>query len=59
MQALSLVHVQKLLLDIKSARLYAACVVVFMVGLRRGALLALRWQDVDLTTGSCISSRLW
>jgi integrase len=32
-------------------RLYAAYLTLFMAGIRRGELLGLRWQDVDLTTG--------
>jgi integrase len=32
-------------------RLGAAILLAFTTGLRRGELLALRWQDIDLTTG--------
>jgi integrase len=32
-------------------RLYAAYLTLFMMGHRRGELLGLRWQDVDLTAG--------
>jgi integrase len=37
----------QLLPTLKGHRLYAALLTLFMVGLRRGELLGLRWQDVD------------
>jgi integrase len=36
---------------LQSDRLYAAFLTLFMIGLRRGELLGLRWQDVDLNAG--------
>jgi integrase len=41
----------QLLPALQGDRLYAAYLTLFMVGLRRGELLGLRWQDVDLATG--------
>ncbi len=32
-------------------RLYAAFLMLFMMGLRRGEMLGLRWQDIDLKAG--------
>src|SRR5262249_18111683 len=37
----------QLLPTLKGHRLYAAFVMVFMLGLRRDEILGLRWQDVD------------
>src|SRR5262249_50976855 len=39
----------RLLPAIQGHRLYAAFLTAFMVGLRRGELLGLRWQDIDWT----------
>lgn len=39
---------RRLLAAAKDTRLYALYVVLSMVGLRRGEVLALRWEDVDL-----------
>jgi len=41
----------QLLSALQSDRLYAAFLTFFMTGLRRGELLGLRWQDVDLNAG--------
>jgi integrase len=41
----------QLLPTLQHDRLYAAYLTLFMTGLRRGELLGLRWQDVDLAAG--------
>jgi integrase len=41
----------QLLPALKGDRLYAAFLTLFMMGLRRGELLGLRWQDVDINAG--------
>lgn len=50
-QPLTLDEVNRLLAVIKEDRLYPAILLEFGTGLRRGELLALRWQDVDLQAG--------
>jgi integrase len=42
---------RQLLPALQNDRLYAAYLTLFMVGLRRGELLGLRWQDIDLNAG--------
>ena len=52
MQTLTIEQVMMQLLPaLQGDRLYAAFLTVFMVGLRRGELLGLRWQDIDLNVG--------
>lgn len=52
MQTLSLEHLKtRLLPALAEDRLGAAIFLAFATGLRRGELLALRWQDVDLQAG--------
>jgi integrase len=52
MRTLTIKQVTAQLLSVlQGDRLYAAFLTFFMTGLRRGELLGLRWQDVDLTAG--------
>lgn len=50
-QPLTLDQVSQLLAAIREDRFYPAILLEFSTGLRRGELLALRWQDVDLPAG--------
>jgi integrase len=47
-QPLSLEEVRHLLSAIADHRLFPAILLGLSIGVRRGELLALRWQDVDL-----------
>jgi integrase len=51
MQTLHDEQAGRLLAAASTTRLYAPLVVALATGLRRGELLALRWQDINLTTG--------
>lgn len=51
MQTLSDEAAGRLLATASTTRLYVPIVLALATGLRRGELLALRWQDIDLATG--------
>src|SRR5216683_1935961 len=52
MRTLTIAQVTTQLLSaLQGDRLYAAYLTFFMTGLRRGELLGLRWQDVDMNAG--------
>jgi len=50
-------QITQFLISVRDHRDYAAFVLEFSSGLRRGELLALRWQDIDLETGECKITR--
>jgi integrase len=51
-RGLSIVQTRQVLKAAKGERLYALYVLALCLGLRRGELLGLRWQDADLETGT-------
>jgi integrase len=51
-RGLSVVQARRVLHAAKGERLYALYVLALCLGLRRGELLGLRWQDADLETGT-------
>jgi integrase len=52
MMPLSLLEVRRFLDVVAEDRFYALYVLALSTGMREGELLALRWQDVDLTRGT-------
>jgi integrase len=51
MQTLTDEEAARLLAAAATTRIYVPIVLALATGLRRGELLALRWQDIDLTAG--------
>ena len=51
-RGLSVAQARQVLWAAKSERLYALYVLALCLGLRRGELLGLRWEDIDLDTGT-------
>jgi integrase len=49
----------KLLPALQGHRLYAAFLALFMLGLRRGKVLGVRWQISTGRSGGCTSGRPW
>ena len=50
-------EVGKLMAAVGGSRLYLPVVLALTTGMRRGEILALRWQDVDYKTGECRVAR--
>src|SRR5680860_1399843 len=50
-------EVGKLMAAVGGSRLYLPVVLALTTGMRRGEILALRWQDVDHKTGECRVAR--
>jgi Phage integrase, N-terminal SAM-like domain len=50
-RGLSIVQARRVLKAAKDERLYALYVLALCLGLRRGELLGLRWEDIDLDSG--------
>ena len=51
-RGLSIAQARQVLRAAKSERLYALYVLALCLGLRRGELLGLRWEDIDLDAGT-------
>jgi integrase len=51
-RGLSLAQARRVLRAAKTERLYALYVLALCLGLRRGELLGLRWEDIDLDAGT-------
>jgi integrase len=51
-RGLSLTQARRVLRAAKTGRLYALYVLALCLGLRRGELLGLRWEDIDLDAGT-------
>ena len=51
-RGLSLAQARRVLRAAKTERLYALYVLALCLGLRRGELLGLRWEDIDLDAGA-------
>jgi integrase len=51
-RGLSIVQTRRVLKAAKGERLYALYVLALCLGLRRGELLGLRWEDIDLDSGT-------
>jgi len=57
MRALDGLETTKLLRRVTGTRLYMPVLIAVTSGLRRGEILALRWQDVDLESGRAVIAR--